>query len=192
MKRLLIALVVGAFALTALIGLKPEARTLTWESELAVDGFFVERSPASGTPLACGIFEQVAIVGDVRTWDDPYPLAPGSGLCYRVQAFQAEYVSDYSNVATWTEPAPTNSVLAVSVTSTQGPGGTVASSPAGVSCAAGSTCVAAFPVNSTVTLQATPKAKAKFTGWSGACGGSTTVCAVSMLGSQSVGATFGK
>ena len=48
-------------------------------------------------------------------------------------------------------------------------GGTVTSSPAGISC--GSTCGASFPTGTTVTLTASPAAGATFSGWSGACSG---------------------
>ncbi len=69
-------------------------------------------------------------------------------------------------------------------------GGTVTSSPAGVSC--GSTCNATFASGTSVTLTATPDASSKFDGWGGACSsaGTAATCTVSMTAAQSVSATF--
>lgn len=55
-----------------------------------------------------------------------------------------------------------------------GPGGTVTSSPAGISCAAGEVqnhCSASFGAGRFVTLSATPSTGKRFVGWFGACGG---------------------
>lgn len=66
--------------------------------------------------------------------------------------------------------------------------GTVTSSPAGIDC--GATCSANFSANSSVTLTATASAGGAFTGWSGACTGSTSTCTVSMDAARSVTANF--
>ena len=66
--------------------------------------------------------------------------------------------------------------------------GTVTSAPTGVNC--GTTCTATYTYNTSVTLTATAAAGSTFTGWSGACSGTTSICAVSMTGVQSVTATF--
>lgn len=66
-------------------------------------------------------------------------------------------------------------------------GGSVVSSPSGISC--GSTCTAAFNEGATVTLTATPASTWSFQGWSGACAGTGT-CTVSMTQAQAVTATF--
>ena len=66
-------------------------------------------------------------------------------------------------------------------------GGTVTSSPSGISC--GSICTASFTKGSTVTLSVAPAAGSLFTGWSGACKG-TGICRVAMTGAKSVGAVF--
>ncbi|HEU5064712.1 MAG TPA: PASTA domain-containing protein [Gaiellaceae bacterium] len=65
--------------------------------------------------------------------------------------------------------------------------GTVTSSPAGLSC--GSTCVQAFKHDTAVTLTAVAAPRSRFTGWSGACSGTTT-CTVSMTDARSITATF--
>jgi uncharacterized repeat protein (TIGR02543 family) len=65
--------------------------------------------------------------------------------------------------------------------------GAVGSSPAGISC--GSTCMAMFSYGTDVTLTATPQTGSTFTGWSGACSG-TTPCVVTMDQARSAVATF--
>ncbi len=84
--------------------------------------------------------------------------------------------------------APTMATLTVSVSGTE----TVYSSPAGIQCGNGYTaCTAQFPVNSGVTLSASP-AGAGTHSWSGACAtsGASSMCSLAMTTSQSVGATF--
>jgi phospholipase C len=66
--------------------------------------------------------------------------------------------------------------------------GTVTSSPAGINCSSGS-CSAAFPQNTQVTLTETPASGDDFTGWSGACSG-TSNCVVTVTGATSVTAAF--
>jgi cellulose 1,4-beta-cellobiosidase len=80
---------------------------------------------------------------------------------------------------------PTTFTLTVARAGTGG--GTVTSSPAGISC--GATCSAAFNAGTSVSLTATPATGATFAGWSGACSG-TGACAVPMTAAQSVTATF--
>jgi hypothetical protein len=81
-------------------------------------------------------------------------------------------------------PAP---VETLSV-STNGTGsGTVSSAPAGINC--GTTCSHGYLQGTPVTLTATQAAGSTFTGWSGACTGTTT-CNVSMDTDTSVSATF--
>ncbi len=81
---------------------------------------------------------------------------------------------------------PTSYVLAVS---TGGTGtGSVASTPAGISC--GAVCAAPFPAGTLVALTATPSGSSAFLGWSGdGCSGTGT-CQVTMTQAESVTATF--
>jgi uncharacterized repeat protein (TIGR02543 family) len=67
-------------------------------------------------------------------------------------------------------------------------GGTVKSSPAGITC--GSTCTHKFAPGAVVTLTATPKSGSTFTGWTGACSG-TGSCVVTMSAARTVKANFG-
>ncbi len=65
--------------------------------------------------------------------------------------------------------------------------GTVTSSPSGINC--GSACSANFPVNSSVTLTATPAAGSTFAGWGGSCTG-VGGCTLSMTASRTVTVVF--
>ncbi len=65
--------------------------------------------------------------------------------------------------------------------------GTVASTPTGISC--GATCSASYTTGRAVTLTATPASGSTFTGWSGACSGTST-CTVTMNSATAVTATF--
>ena len=87
--------------------------------------------------------------------------------------------------------APVPSSYALTVTHSGTGTGVTASVPAGsINCAGGSgTCSANYSVNSMVTLAATPDGGSSFTGWSGACTGSST-CTVTMDAAKSVTAIF--
>lgn len=65
--------------------------------------------------------------------------------------------------------------------------GTVSSSPAGIAC--GTDCSEAYVIDTSVTLTAQPAAGQIFTGWGGACSG-TTSCTLSMSQEKNVTATF--
>jgi hypothetical protein len=65
-------------------------------------------------------------------------------------------------------------------------GGSVASNPAGISC--GNDCSEVYNFGTNVTLTATADATSTFTGWSGACTGTT--CMVTMSADRSATATF--
>ena len=65
--------------------------------------------------------------------------------------------------------------------------GSVSSTPSGIDC--GKTCNATLDHGATVVLKAIPAAGSTFTGWTGACTGTTT-CSVTMTAAKSVTATF--
>jgi hypothetical protein len=81
--------------------------------------------------------------------------------------------------------APLTQTLSVSESGNGG--GTVTSSPEGISC--GTTCSYAYPTGTTVTLTAAAAAGSTFAGWSGACTGAGT-CSVTMSLARSVVANF--
>ncbi|MCM2356851.1 MAG: PKD domain-containing protein [Geobacteraceae bacterium] len=67
-------------------------------------------------------------------------------------------------------------------------GGTVTSTPEGISC--GGTCSSFFGLGSAVTLQATPDADSAFTGWSGGGCSGTGACTISLNDYATVSADF--
>lgn len=68
-----------------------------------------------------------------------------------------------------------------------GTGSGSVTAPGGIAC--GGQCSAQYPATSTVTLTATPAAGSLFTGWMGACGG-TSPCTIMMSGPVGVTARF--
>jgi phospholipase C len=114
-------------------------------------------------------------------------FAGWSGACTGTGTCTVNLNADSSVNATFNAPAPPSQLTVILF----GPGtGTVTSSPAGINC--GASCAASFPANSQVALTATPdgSSNSTFTGWGGACRGSST-CTVSIGASNSVTATFG-
>ena len=67
-------------------------------------------------------------------------------------------------------------------------GGTVTSSPSGVSCPP--TCSAAFGSGTKLTLTETPASGWIFQGWGGACSGSASTCTLDINSTENVSATF--
>jgi len=68
--------------------------------------------------------------------------------------------------------------------------GSVSFSPAGSVANCSDTCSSSFDFGTIVTLTATPQAGWAFAGWSGACTGKRTRCAVTMASARNVTATF--
>jgi len=68
--------------------------------------------------------------------------------------------------------------------------GNVTSSPAGISCNGTMGCSQSFASGTPVTLTAAANSGYSFTGWSGACSGSASSCALVMTSALSVAATF--
>jgi pimeloyl-ACP methyl ester carboxylesterase len=66
--------------------------------------------------------------------------------------------------------------------------GTVTSGPSGIAC--GATCSASFVSGASVTLTETPTTGSTFSGWSGACAGTSVTCTLTMNANKSVTATF--
>ncbi len=81
--------------------------------------------------------------------------------------------------------APTTHLLSVAKTGSGN--GTVTSNPGGINC--GADCSQSYTAGTEVALAATPAAGSSFTGWSGACSG-TSSCSVTMSDSRSVSAGF--
>jgi trimeric autotransporter adhesin len=100
----------------------------------------------------------------------------GTGTC-SVTMTAAKAVTATFNLVTF----------ALTVTEAGTGGGSVSSSPAGITCP--STCGANFTSGTVVTLTATAAAGSTFAGWSGACSGTGT-CSVTMTAAKAVTATF--
>ena len=66
--------------------------------------------------------------------------------------------------------------------------GTVSSTTAGIAC--GTDCSENYLLGSTVSLTAKADTGSRFTGWSGACTGTSTTCTVSMSAAKTATATF--
>ncbi len=76
----------------------------------------------------------------------------------------------------------------LTITKTGTGAGWVGSSPGGISC--GADCSESYAPGTSVKLTATASAGSAFTGWSGACGGMSTTCYVTMSKAKSVTANF--
>ncbi|WP_237155056.1 InlB B-repeat-containing protein [Oryzibacter oryziterrae] len=106
-----------------------------------------------------------------------------SGGCSGTGACVVTLDSAKAVTATFT-PVPS---YALTVSKTGSGSGTVNSAPSGISC--GATCSASYSSGTSVTLTATALSGSTFSGWSGACSGTST-CVVSMTAAKSVSAAF--
>lgn len=122
--------------------------------------------------------------------------------CTRITRFSTP-LKTYNSVATGTSATHDNARIhndvaatvaafrsgaTFSLTVTRDQPGTVTSSPAGISC--GATCSASFSSGQSVTLTAAAASNTTFSGWSGACTGSSSTCTVAMTAARAVTATF--
>lgn len=88
-------------------------------------------------------------------------------------------------------PALTPRNFVLDLTKTNSSYGAVSSSPAGINCGTGCrTASASFAVNTKVKLTARASAGRRFSSWSGACSGTSTICTVTMSAAKSVTANF--
>ena len=109
-----------------------------------------------------------------------------SGACTGTAACSFTLTANATATATFA-PAPAPSRYTLSVVKSGS--GSVSSKPSGISC--GTLCSASFSTGSTVTLTAKPSSrKVVFSGWGGACSGTSLTCKVTMSKTQSVTATF--
>ncbi|HLH64517.1 MAG TPA: hypothetical protein VKV27_02345 [Solirubrobacteraceae bacterium] len=107
--------------------------------------------------------------------DEPEALAvDGAGDVY-VADTNAQRIDEFANPST----------LSVSLAGTGS--GTVTSTPAGISCP--TSCSHDYPPGTQVTLTAVPGTGSAFSGWAGACAG-TSACVVTLGSDQALSATF--
>ncbi len=116
-----------------------------------------------------------AIGSGLISWTGASPACPGTGTCTVTMNAAQNVTATFNTV---------NYALTVNLAGTGG--GTVTSSPAGISCPG--TCSANFGGGTPVTLTATANGSSTFAGYGGACLGGT--CNVTMNAPESVTATF--
>ena len=105
------------------------------------------------------------------------------------------WAPDASAPSRWTRPSGHRDlrVPANTLTVNLVGNGNVSGGGGAINCGLGANiCSANFAANASVTLVATPATGATFIGWTGACGGTSTTCTVSMNQSKSVTATFSR
>jgi hypothetical protein len=127
----------------------------------------------SGTPFATG---KTDINGN------QVPNTYAFGVC-ATDTFSRRTTSPCPQTTITVNPAPVTLNVATAGTGS----GSVASSPAGISC--GATCSASVASGTVGTLTATPASGSTFAGWSGACSG-TGACVLTLRATTSVTATF--
>jgi hypothetical protein len=111
-------------------------------------------------------------------------LYGGSSDCRGGSDVYGRFDVAYANaLKTWLAPRGN-----LTVTTSGNGGGSISSMPAGIQC--GATCSASFPAGSTVVLTASPLAGSAFSGWSGACSGSSLACSVTVQQATTVTASF--
>jgi hypothetical protein len=182
-KRLqLPILLMGLIALSASIftfqNESPAAQLrLSWnDNSDNEEGFEIQRMTADGGFLA------ISIVGTNATSYADLNLAAGSTYCYRVRAFNADAISNYSNLGCATTPTT------VSVSRFGSGAGSVMSNPPGIDC--GNDCVEPYPRGTLITLIPNPAEGSVFAGWNGTGCAGTGACMFNVDTDLSVTAIF--
>src|SRR6266852_8395292 len=122
----------------------------------------------------------------VETPDPGYNFAGWGGACSgTVKSCTVAMDADHTVNASFSQSATTHP-LTLTVTGN----GTVTGGGIACTSAGGSGCSASEPSGSTVTLTATAGSGSGFTGWGGACAGSSTTCTVTMNAPKTVSAAF--
>ena len=109
------------------------------------------------------------------TWDYDTWSMPWGGEYYGMLMWGVSIVNPFQEFTLTVNKAGTGS-------------GTIVSSPTGISC--GTDCSEVYGVDAVVKLIATAASGSTFTGWSGACGGTSRTCFVTISKSKTVTAKF--
>lgn len=137
---------------------------------------------SSGSGIFMNTAQGPALIGQLYGGSSSCSNLAGSNVYGR---FDVAYNAALSR---WLEAGTAPANFALSIARQGNGGGTVVSSPAGISC--GTSCATTFPTGTRVALTATPSGGSSFAAWSGACSGSSAVCTVTMSAAQSVVANF--
>ena len=148
-------------------------------------------SPSSTGSSAITSYTVTSFPGNITATGSASPitvtgLTNGQSYTFTVKAANAVGASVASSASNSVTPVASTMLLDIARTGTGG--GSVISSPYGISC--GSACSAFFSNGAIVTLTATPDSGNTFIGWSGACTNVSGPCTVSMDAAKSVGAGF--
>ncbi|HSB67815.1 MAG TPA: choice-of-anchor tandem repeat GloVer-containing protein, partial [Candidatus Methylomirabilis sp.] len=153
------------------------------------DGFFYGTTTGGGTSGGGTIFRLsgAGALTTIHAFDGNEGAVPWAGL---IQAGDGNFYGTTSSggAAGAGVAFVLRLVNGLTVTLAGNGAGTVTSSPDGIDC--GATCGADFASGTSVTLTAAPDTSSTFTGWDGACSGSSPTCALAMDQVQTVTATF--
>jgi hypothetical protein len=167
---------------------KSAAARFVTQLTVSKNGFGVGTIDSSPAGISCGSTCSATFDGDVEISLTATPNATSSfigwtGACSGSDATCVVRMSEARSVnATFeriTYPLTVNKIGAG--------GGSVTSSPAGISC--GASCSASYVKGTVVELSATPDSTSTFSGWSGSCSG-TGACTVTMDAARTASATF--
>ncbi len=171
---------------TATFTLVPPQQTTTYPLTVTKSGTGTG-SVSSSSGIACGATCSASIAAgtSVTLAATPNTNSTFAGWSGGVCAGTGNCTTTMSQARSVTATFTLIPVYTLSVTN--GGGGTVSSSPSGISC--GITCSASYNKGTSVTLTAIPTSGYSFSGWSGACSG-TGACTTTMSQANSVAATF--
>lgn len=181
-------LLVGALVVWLLVGLSCEDRVLA----VTIEGGDVVLAVGQTHSLTADVIATGRATREV-TWASGSPQIATVTSVGLVTAI-AEGVADISATSTFDDAMSTSIQVTVtaatqtlSITIAGTGAGQVTSTPTGLDCP--TTCSAAFPYGTSVSLTATASTDSVFAGWGGACSGSTA-CTVTLTANASVTATF--
>lgn len=181
-------LLVGTLVVWLLVGLSCQDRVLA----VTIEGGDVVLAVGQTHSLTADVVATGKATRDV-TWASDRPevaTVTSGGLVTAI----AEGVAEVSATSTFDDTKSaslqvtvTAATQTLSVTIAGTGAGRVTSTPTGLDCP--TTCSAAFPYGTSVSLTATASTDSLFAGWGGACSGSAA-CAVNLTANASVTATF--
>ena len=179
----LVLIILGTLAVFAGESLAAQLKLSWTDNSNNENGFKIDRK--TGTS---GTFAQIASIGAGATTYTDSTVTAGTNYCYRVYAFNSASNSTYTPEACGTAIAATQTFSLV-VTKGGSGGGTMTSSPAGISCS--TDCTGTFNSGTAVTLTAAPAAGSVFASWAGTgCAATTAAVTVTMSANRNCTATF--